>query len=47
MGSVSEILEQCERVIAEIVTSVGMEQAGRTNDKPRNSDQDSQLNTDQ
>jgi hypothetical protein len=46
MGSVSEISEQCERVIPEIMTSVGKEQIGRTNDKPRNSDKDSQVNTD-
>jgi hypothetical protein len=46
MGSVSEISEQCEMVIAEIMTSVHREQVGSTNDKPRNSDQDSQVNTD-
>jgi len=46
MGSVCEISEECESVIAEIMTSVGREQVGRTNDKPRNSDKDSQVNTD-
>jgi hypothetical protein len=47
MGSISEITEQCERVIAESMTSVGREQVGRTNDKPTNSDKDSHGNTDQ
>lgn len=46
MGSVSEISEQCEMVIAEIMTSVGKEQVGSTNDKPRNGDKDCQVNTD-
>jgi hypothetical protein len=46
MGSVSEISEQCERVITEILTSVGSEQVGRTSDKPRNSDKDCQVITD-
>jgi hypothetical protein len=46
MGSVSEISEQCENVIAEIMKSLDREQVGRTNDTPRNSDMDSQVNTD-
>ena len=46
MGSVSEISERCERVLEEIMTSVGREQLGRTNDKPRNSDKKWQVNTD-
>jgi hypothetical protein len=47
MESVSEISEQCEKVITEIMTSVDRGQVGRTNDKPRKSAKDSQLNTDQ
>jgi len=46
MGSVSEILERCERVLNEIMTSGGWEHVGRTNNKPRESDKECQANTD-
>jgi hypothetical protein len=46
MGSVSKILERCERVLNEIMRSGGREQVGRTHDKPRDSDKECQANTD-